>query len=98
MKKETKEFLVCVLVCFWICAILIGLACCISYFPKLNQAWANATGGNPLPWKETKEIIITRLPLLIPSCFALGFMLYATARYWDSEEDNDEEDDDEEEN
>ena len=98
MKKETKEYLGCVLGMFLFCAIIIGLACCISYFPKLNQAFANATGGNPLPWKEAKKILMTRLPLLIPFSFGAGFMMYATVYDGVSGEDNDEEDDDEEEN
>ena len=91
MKKETKEYLVCVLVSCLFCAIIIGFEFCISYFPKLNQAWANATGGNPLPWKESKEIIIKRLPLVIPLCFTLGFLLYATVPEEVSWEGNDDE-------
>jgi hypothetical protein len=101
MKKETKEYLGCVLGMFLFCAIIIGLVCCISYFPKLNQAFANATGanateGNPLPWKETKKILMTRLPLLIPFCFGAGFMMYAIAYDGVSGEDNDEEGNDDE--
>ena len=96
MKKETKEYLLCVLAMFLFCAIIIGLVCCISYFPKLNQAFANATGGNPLPWKEAKKILMPRLPLLIPFCFMAGFMMYAMAYDGVSVDDNDEEGNDDE--
>lgn len=88
MKKKIKKYLVCVLVNFLFCAILIGFRFCISYFPKLNQAWANATGGNPLPWKEVKEIIITKLPLYISCCFMCGSLLYVMVT---NEEGNDDE-------